>query len=184
MTALACIQLENGLRPDQVALGLPAGPGAAGGGVVAPRVVNQALDCLARGTNCGSFRPPRTYPGIRGAMTWSINWDVSNGNGSPAPSARTSTPCSPDPPSSEDTMRRLASRPPAWPPRCSVAGVALAPSASAATAAFVRTSSWGSGYEAKFTVTNNTSTTITSWNVAFDLPGRQRASARFWDALT
>ncbi|MDQ7907163.1 glycosyl hydrolase family 18 protein [Phytohabitans sp. ZYX-F-186] len=80
LTALACIQLENGLRPDQVALGLPAGPGAAGGGVVAPSVVNQALDCLARATNCGSFRPPRTYPGIRGAMTWSINWDVANGN--------------------------------------------------------------------------------------------------------
>jgi chitinase len=80
LTALACIQLENGLRPDQVALGLPAGPGAAGGGVVAPSVVNNALDCLARGANCGSFRPPRTYPGIRGAMTWSINWDVSNGN--------------------------------------------------------------------------------------------------------
>jgi chitinase len=79
ITALACIQLENGLRPDQVALGLPAGPGAAGGGIVAPSVVNNALDCLARGTNCGSFRPPRTYPGIRGAMTWSINWDVSNG---------------------------------------------------------------------------------------------------------
>ncbi|MFY1668431.1 chitinase [Plantactinospora sp. WMMB334] len=80
MTALACLQLEAGLRPDQVALGLPAGPGAAGGGVVAPSLVNQALDCLARGTSCGSFRPPRTYPGIRGAMTWSINWDVSNGN--------------------------------------------------------------------------------------------------------
>ncbi|HET9137955.1 cellulose binding domain-containing protein [Actinophytocola sp.] len=80
MTALACIQLENGLRPDQVALGLPAGPGAAGGGIVAPSLVNNALDCLARGTNCGSFRPPRTYPGIRGAMTWSVNWDVSNGN--------------------------------------------------------------------------------------------------------
>ncbi|MGY3516844.1 chitinase [Micromonospora sp. PTRAS2] len=81
IVALACIQLEAGLRPDQVALGLPAGPGAAGGGIVAPSVVNAALDCLARGTNCGSFRPPRTYPGIRGAMTWSINWDVSNGNG-------------------------------------------------------------------------------------------------------
>ncbi|WP_432831125.1 chitinase [Dactylosporangium sp. CA-092794] len=79
LTALACIQLENGLRPDQVALGLPAGPGAAGGGVVAPSVVNQALDCLALGTNCGSFHPPHTYPGIRGAMTWSINWDVTNG---------------------------------------------------------------------------------------------------------
>nr|BFE65429.1 glycoside hydrolase family 18 protein [Dactylosporangium thailandense] len=81
ITALACIQLENGLRPDQVALGLPAGTGAAGGGVVSPSVVNQALDCLAVGTNCGTFKPPHTYPGIRGAMTWSINWDVKNGNG-------------------------------------------------------------------------------------------------------
>ncbi|TWJ27404.1 chitinase [Micromonospora sagamiensis] len=81
IVALACIQLEAGLRPDQVALGLPAGPGAAGGGIVPPSVVNAAMDCLAKGTNCGSFRPPRTYPGLRGAMTWSINWDVSNGNG-------------------------------------------------------------------------------------------------------
>ncbi|HZB34399.1 MAG TPA: cellulose binding domain-containing protein, partial [Streptosporangiaceae bacterium] len=81
ITALACIQLENGLRPDQVALGLPAGPGAAGGGIVPPSTVNNALDCLARGTGCGTFRPPRTYPDIRGAMTWSINWDVTNGGG-------------------------------------------------------------------------------------------------------
>jgi chitinase len=80
IVALACIQLEAGLRPDQVAVGLPATPSAAGGGYVAPSVVNQALDCLARGTNCGSFRPPRTYPGLRGAMTWSINWDVTGGN--------------------------------------------------------------------------------------------------------
>ncbi|WBB49333.1 glycosyl hydrolase family 18 protein [Verrucosispora sp. WMMA2044] len=80
IVALACIQLEAGLRPDQVGLGLPAGPGAAGGGIVAPSVVNAALDCLTRGTNCGSFRPPRTYPGLRGAMTWSINWDVTNNN--------------------------------------------------------------------------------------------------------
>jgi chitinase len=81
MVALACIQLQNGLRPDQVSLGLPATTSAAGGGFVSPSVVNQALDCLARGTNCGSFRPPATYPGIRGAMTWSINWDVTGGNG-------------------------------------------------------------------------------------------------------
>ncbi|HEX5205407.1 MAG TPA: chitinase, partial [Actinoplanes sp.] len=80
LTALACIQTQNGLRPDQVALGLPASGSAAGGGYQAPANVNAALDCLARGTNCGSFRPPATYPGIRGAMTWSINWDVTNGN--------------------------------------------------------------------------------------------------------
>ncbi|HEX6471232.1 MAG TPA: cellulose binding domain-containing protein [Streptosporangiaceae bacterium] len=81
ITALACVQLENGLRPDQVALGLPAGQGAAGSGVVQPSTVNNALDCLARGTNCGAFRPPHTYPDIRGAMTWSINWDVTDGGG-------------------------------------------------------------------------------------------------------
>ncbi|UYM05170.1 chitinase [Solicola gregarius] len=79
LTSLACIQLENGLRPDQVALGLPAGAGAAGGGVVEPSVVTNALDCLATGANCGAFTPPRTYPNIRGAMTWSINWDIANG---------------------------------------------------------------------------------------------------------
>ncbi|RIV35899.1 chitinase [Micromonospora radicis] len=80
IVALACVQLEAGLRPDQVGLGLPAGPGAAGGGIVAPSVVNAAMDCLTRGTNCGSFRPPRTYPGLRGAMTWSVNWDVTHNN--------------------------------------------------------------------------------------------------------
>ena len=81
ITSLACIQLENGLRPDQVGLGLPAGAGAAGSGVVDPSVVTSALDCLATGADCGSFTPPRTYPGIRGAMTWSINWDIANGGG-------------------------------------------------------------------------------------------------------
>jgi chitinase len=80
LTALSCIPLQNGLRPDQIALGLPASTRAAGGGYVAPSVVNAALDCLAKGTNCGTFKPPATYPGIRGAMTWSINWDVTNGN--------------------------------------------------------------------------------------------------------
>ncbi len=79
MTALACIQLQGGLRPDQVGLGLPASGSAAGGGFVSPSVVNNALDCLAAGTNCGSFRPSTTWPGIGGAMDWSINWDASSG---------------------------------------------------------------------------------------------------------
>ncbi|WP_437113554.1 chitinase [Streptomyces roseoverticillatus] len=80
LTALACIQLEGGLDPSQVGLGLPASPRAAGSGYVSPSVVNNALDCLAKGTNCGSFKPSRTYPGIRGAMTWSTNWDAANGS--------------------------------------------------------------------------------------------------------
>nr|WP_246430825.1 glycosyl hydrolase family 18 protein [Streptomyces rectiverticillatus] len=80
LTALACIQLEGGLDPSQVGLGLPASPRAAGGGYVSPSVVNNALDCLAKGTGCGAFKPSKTYPGIRGAMTWSTNWDAAAGN--------------------------------------------------------------------------------------------------------
>jgi chitinase len=79
MTALACIELQGGLSPSQVGLGLPASPSAAGSGYVSPSVVNSALDCLAARTNCGSFVPSSANPAIRGAMTWSINWDASNG---------------------------------------------------------------------------------------------------------
>ncbi|MFF7334645.1 chitinase [Streptomyces sp. NPDC090306] len=80
LTALACIQLEGGLAPSQVGLGLPASTSAAGSGYVSPTVVNNALDCLTKGTNCGSFKPSKTYPDLRGAMTWSTNWDASAGN--------------------------------------------------------------------------------------------------------
>jgi chitinase len=79
MTALACTELQGGLSASQVGLGLPASPSAAGSGYVSPSVVNDALDCLAARANCGSFVPSASYPGIRGAMTWSINWDASNG---------------------------------------------------------------------------------------------------------
>ncbi|WP_269809396.1 glycosyl hydrolase family 18 protein [Kineosporia rhizophila] len=78
-TALADILLDGHLRADQVGLGLPATTSAAGSGYVNPSVVNNALDCLTRGTNCGSYKPASTYPTLRGAMTWSINWDASNG---------------------------------------------------------------------------------------------------------
>lgn len=78
LTALACIQLQSALRPDQVGLGLPANA-SGGAGSQPPSNVNAALDCLTRHTNCGSFVPPSTWPGVRGAMTWSINWDATNG---------------------------------------------------------------------------------------------------------
>ncbi|MFI1726611.1 chitinase [Streptomyces sp. NPDC020489] len=80
LTALACIQLEGGLSASQVGLGLPASTSGAGSGYVSPTVVNNALDCLTKGTNCGSFKPSRTYPDLRGAMTWSTNWDATAGN--------------------------------------------------------------------------------------------------------
>lgn len=79
LTALACIQLEGGLDPSQVGLGVPASTSGAGSGYVEPSVVSAALDCLAKGTGCGSFKPSKTYPAIRGAMTWSTNWDAASG---------------------------------------------------------------------------------------------------------
>ncbi|MBA8825959.1 chitinase [Saccharopolyspora lacisalsi] len=79
ITAQACILLRT-LRPDQVSLGLPATPSAAGSGYVAPSVITSALDCLAAATRCGQYVPERPTPTISGVMTWSINWDVGSGN--------------------------------------------------------------------------------------------------------
>ncbi|WP_084468567.1 glycosyl hydrolase family 18 protein [Nocardiopsis trehalosi] len=79
LTAQACIQLELNLRPDQVGLGLPAVPSAAGGGHQSTANVIRALDCLESGVNCGAFRPAEPYGPIGGVMTWSINWDATNG---------------------------------------------------------------------------------------------------------
>jgi chitinase len=79
ITAQATILLQNGLRPDQVGLGLPASSSAAGSGYVSPSIVDQAFDILATGAAGGTFRPPQTYPTLRGIMTWSINWDAANG---------------------------------------------------------------------------------------------------------
>ncbi|CAM5563554.1 chitinase [Streptomyces avidinii] len=80
LTALACIQLEGGLDPSQVGIGVPASPSGAGSGYVSPAIVNNALDCLTKGTSCGNFKPSKTYPSLRGAMTWSTNWDAKAGS--------------------------------------------------------------------------------------------------------
>ncbi|MGI5445797.1 chitinase [Streptomyces sp. CA-243310] len=62
------------LRPDQVAIGLPATTNA-GNGHTSPAEVNKALNCLTRKTDCGTYQTHGTWPALRGLMTWSINWD-------------------------------------------------------------------------------------------------------------
>ncbi|MFF9206823.1 MULTISPECIES: chitinase [unclassified Streptomyces] len=62
------------LRPDQVAIGMPATTNA-GNGYVSPAEVTRTLDCLTKRTNCGSYSPHGTWPALRGLMTWSVNWD-------------------------------------------------------------------------------------------------------------
>ncbi|MEU2333745.1 glycoside hydrolase family 18 protein [Streptomyces sp. NPDC006654] len=62
------------LRPDQIAIGMPASTNA-GNGYVAPSEVTKALDCLTKKTNCGSYTTHGTWPALRGLMTWSVNWD-------------------------------------------------------------------------------------------------------------
>ncbi|MES4889105.1 glycoside hydrolase family 18 protein [Streptomyces sp. NPDC096012] len=62
------------LRPDQVAIGMPASTNA-GNGYVSPSEVTKTLDCLTKRTNCGSYATHGTWPALRGLMTWSVNWD-------------------------------------------------------------------------------------------------------------
>ncbi|MER7832033.1 glycoside hydrolase family 18 protein [Streptomyces sp. NPDC095602] len=66
------------LRPEQVAIGLPASPNA-GNGHTPPAEVAKALNCLTKNTDCGTYRPHGAWPALRGLMTWSINWDRFNG---------------------------------------------------------------------------------------------------------
>ncbi|MFE1384025.1 chitinase [Streptomyces sp. NPDC058740] len=65
------------LRPEQVAIGLPAST-QAGNGYTAPAEVNKALDCLTKKQNCGTYQTHGSWPALRGLMTWSINWDRYN----------------------------------------------------------------------------------------------------------
>ncbi|MCJ1679941.1 glycoside hydrolase family 18 protein [Streptomyces sp. APSN-46.1] len=62
------------LRPEQVAIGLPATTNA-GNGHTPPAEVNKALDCLTKKTSCGTYQTHGTWPALRGLMTWSVNWD-------------------------------------------------------------------------------------------------------------
>lgn len=66
------------LRPEQVLIGLPSSPQAAGGGYTTPANVQKALDYLMKGQSFGGtyvLRNASGYPGFKGLMTWSINWD-------------------------------------------------------------------------------------------------------------
>ena len=75
--------LQNGItfdpfEPEQVAIGLPATATAAGNGYTATSLVHEALDRLILGKPSAGYQlaNPDGYPGFRGLMTWSTNWDV------------------------------------------------------------------------------------------------------------
>jgi chitinase len=66
-----------GLRPDQVAFGVPANVNAGNGFTPVPQV-QQALSYLILGQPFGGsyvLRNPAGYRSFRGLMSWSINWD-------------------------------------------------------------------------------------------------------------
>ena len=79
LTSLSTLVIETGgLRPDQVAIGVPSTSLAATSGYVSTDVVKTAVDAMINGTSSGGFTAPKAYPTFRGVMTWSINWDATN----------------------------------------------------------------------------------------------------------
>jgi len=71
------------LRQNQVMLGVPASPNASPG-----NMSNSALEAafnylMGKGGPVGSYtlRNSAGYPNVAGFMTWSINWDVHDNNG-------------------------------------------------------------------------------------------------------
>lgn len=66
----------NGLRADQIAVGLPACQNAAGGGYIFPDSVKAAIQYLRGFTpKPASYTKVSSYPDLRGMMDWSVNWD-------------------------------------------------------------------------------------------------------------
>ncbi|MFC5721349.1 glycosyl hydrolase family 18 protein [Streptomyces gamaensis] len=57
-----------------------------------------------------------------------------------------------------------------------------AASTTSATAVFAKTSDWGTGYQAAWTIKNTGTTALTGWTVEWDLPATT-AVGSFWDAL-
>lgn len=68
------------LRQDQVVIGIPSSPPAAGSGYTKPQDMKNALNYLIKGESFGGQYKMigAKYPELRGMMTWSINWDVVN----------------------------------------------------------------------------------------------------------
>src|SRR3954451_10680022 len=62
-------------------------------------------------------------------------------------------------------------------------GLSVVPAAAAAgvTASFTKVSDWGSGFEGKVTVTNGTTSSLSTWSVALDFPSGYTVSST-WDA--
>jgi hypothetical protein len=63
-----------------------------------------------------------------------------------------------------------------------VVATSTAQAAGAVAATFSKDSDWGTGYQAKYTIANGTSSGITAWTVAFDLPAGLTMGS-YWDAL-
>jgi chitinase len=63
-----------------------------------------------------------------------------------------------------------------------VVGVTSASAAGSVTAVFTKDSDWGTGYQAKYTITNGTAAAITSWRIEFDLPAGSTLGT-YWDVL-
>ena len=57
-----------------------------------------------------------------------------------------------------------------------------AQAATGVTATFSKDSDWGTGYQAKYTITNGSAADITTWTVAFDLPAGLTMGS-YWDTL-
>src|SRR5688572_30153185 len=60
--------------------------------------------------------------------------------------------------------------------------IAAAPAYAAVTAVFTRTSSWETGFEGRYVITNTGPGAISGWTLAFDLPAGVTISSS-WDSV-
>jgi chitinase len=84
-TALGFQPYISYLKPSQVVLGYPI-PNASGASDGAPALpiatIKRAVQCLrtktAGANSCGTYIPPKAYPGIGGVFGWEVTYDQDN----------------------------------------------------------------------------------------------------------
>jgi len=68
------------LNANQVVIGNPAVPAAAGSGYNTPAAINQVVNYIKFGTSFGgAYHLSATYPNLGGVMTWDMNYDNAAG---------------------------------------------------------------------------------------------------------
>ncbi len=149
----------SGVAPEKLIPGLPATAAAApSGGYVSELEVHKAFTQLTTNEKLTAYQLETTYTGLKGLMTWSINWDKQNNwkfskahraylDGVNPPNPDPGPNPNPAPEPDDATFKEFV-----------IDGVKIR---------YEITTAWDSGHNFSIDIINNSSKTLVDWNLSF-----------------